>query len=226
MVPTTPMVPQRVQTLPRPSLLDPRKSTKIGPDQPHPAQQRVMSAVRRCSSSRPRGTLRCVERCCPSAAQARRSETCSCARTRSMQARRRAGLRSFPVQPPAKTYLKSEHFNGGGSSGPPHVRQMIDSGTSEPTATSIISPSCGLRETSPFPVPPTLSERVDIRIWRACAVKLAASGSDPKFSATSVRSSSCRLTKSSKSPAAASVGSIQLTDERSRLVAINRRHRL
>jgi hypothetical protein len=71
-------------------------------------------------------------------------------------------------------------------------------------------PSCGLRETSPFPVPPTLSERVDIRICRVCAVKLAASGSGPKFSATSVRSSSCRLTKSSKSPAA--VGSIQLTE--------------
>src|SRR5215831_17451219 len=61
-----------------------------------------MSAVRRCSSSRPRGSLRCVERCCPSAAQARRSETCSCARTCSMQARRRAGLRSFPGQPPAE----------------------------------------------------------------------------------------------------------------------------
>src|SRR5262245_1414426 len=61
-----------------------------------------MSAVRRCSSSRPRGSLRCVERCCPSAAQARRSETCSCARTCSMQARRRAGLRSFPAQPPAE----------------------------------------------------------------------------------------------------------------------------
>ena len=29
--------------------------------------------------------------CCPSAAQARRSETCNCARTCSMQARRRAG---------------------------------------------------------------------------------------------------------------------------------------
>src|SRR5262249_58672209 len=55
-----------------------------------------MSAVRRSSSSRPRGTLRCVERCCPSAAQARRSETCSWARTCSTQARRRAGLRSSP----------------------------------------------------------------------------------------------------------------------------------
>src|SRR5262245_28425997 len=49
-----------------------------------------------------RGTLRCVERCCPSAAQARRSETCSCARTCSMQARRRAGLRTFPARPPAE----------------------------------------------------------------------------------------------------------------------------
>ena len=59
-----------------------------------------ISAVRRCSSSRPRGTLRCVERCSPSAKQARRSETCSCARTCSMQRRRRAGLRSFPEPPP------------------------------------------------------------------------------------------------------------------------------
>src|SRR5262245_64824509 len=39
---------------------------------------------------------------CPSAAQARRSETCSCTRTCSIQARRRAGLRSFPGQPPAE----------------------------------------------------------------------------------------------------------------------------
>src|SRR5262245_26090588 len=62
----------------------------------------IISAVRRSSSSRPRGILRCVERCCPSAAQARRSETCSCARTCSMQARRRAGLRSFPGQPSAE----------------------------------------------------------------------------------------------------------------------------
>jgi hypothetical protein len=38
----------------------------------------------------------------PGAAQARRSETCSCARTCSMQARRRAGLRSFPGRPPAE----------------------------------------------------------------------------------------------------------------------------
>src|SRR5215467_14164363 len=34
----------------------------------------MISAVSRSSSSRPRETLRCVERCCPSAAQARRSE--------------------------------------------------------------------------------------------------------------------------------------------------------
>ena len=53
------------------------------------------------SSSRPRGILRCVERCCPSAAQARRSEIDSVPRICSMQARRRAGLSSFPVPPPA-----------------------------------------------------------------------------------------------------------------------------
>ena len=56
----------------------------------------MMSAVSRSSSSRPRGGLRCVERCCPSTAQARRSETDSSRRTCSMQARRRAGLSSFP----------------------------------------------------------------------------------------------------------------------------------
>ena len=61
-----------------------------------------IAAMRRSLSSRPRGTLRCVERCCPSGAQARRSETCSCARTCSMQALRRAGLRSFPGRPPAE----------------------------------------------------------------------------------------------------------------------------
>ena len=61
----------------------------------------MVSAVSRSSSSRPRGTLRCVERCCPSAAQARRSETGMTAWICSIQARRRAGLRSFPGQPPA-----------------------------------------------------------------------------------------------------------------------------
>ena len=58
-------------------------------------------ALSRSSSSRPRGTLRCVERCWPSAAQARRSDTPSSRRTCSMQTRRRAGLRSFPGLPPA-----------------------------------------------------------------------------------------------------------------------------
>src|SRR5215218_3337561 len=52
-----------------------------------------MSALSRSSSSRPHGTLRCVERCWPSAAQARRSDTPSSRRTCSMQTRRRAGLR-------------------------------------------------------------------------------------------------------------------------------------
>src|SRR3954469_8914101 len=49
----------------------------------------------------PRGGLRCVERCCPSTAQARRSERESSRRTCSMQARRRAGLSSFPGPPPS-----------------------------------------------------------------------------------------------------------------------------
>src|SRR5436190_9689921 len=59
-----------------------------------------MSAVSRSSSSRPCGILRCVERCWPSAAQARRSETRSSRRTCSIQARRRAGLSNFPGLPP------------------------------------------------------------------------------------------------------------------------------
>src|SRR5438874_7722255 len=68
-----------------------------------------MSAVSRSSSSRPRGILRCVERCCPSAAQARRSEIDSACRTCSMQARRRAGLSSFPAPPPAgSAYPRSD----------------------------------------------------------------------------------------------------------------------
>src|SRR5829696_636986 len=40
-----------------------------------------MTALSRSSSSRPRGTLRCVERCWPSAAQARRSDTPSSRRS-------------------------------------------------------------------------------------------------------------------------------------------------
>src|SRR5215204_1270444 len=55
-----------------------------------------MSALSRSSSSRPCGTLRCVERCWPSAAQARRSDTPSSRRTCSMQTRRRAGLEVSP----------------------------------------------------------------------------------------------------------------------------------
>ncbi|GJE01225.1 hypothetical protein GMJLKIPL_3154 [Methylobacterium isbiliense] len=49
----------------------------------------------------PRGLLPCVERCCPRARQARRSETVSTVRTCSMQAHRRAGLRRILVPPPA-----------------------------------------------------------------------------------------------------------------------------
>src|SRR6476469_4843983 len=68
----------------------------------------MLSAVSRSSSSRPRGTLRCVERCCPSAAQARRSETCMTAWICSIQARRRAGLRSFPGQPPQNELVQGQ----------------------------------------------------------------------------------------------------------------------
>src|SRR5690606_29605854 len=62
-----------------------------------------MSSVSCCSSSRPRGIRRCVERCCPSTRHTRRSDTRfgRTERTWSMQARRREGLRSFPAQPPS-----------------------------------------------------------------------------------------------------------------------------
>src|SRR5207302_2833879 len=67
----------------------------------------MTSLVSRSRSLRPRGILRCVERCCPSAAQTRRSETCNCPRTCSMQARRRAGLRSFPWQPQLRSACRA-----------------------------------------------------------------------------------------------------------------------
>src|SRR4051794_30068783 len=59
----------------------------------------MISAVSAASSSGLVGGLRCVERCCPKTRQARRSGTPSSATTCSTQARRRAGLRSFPAQP-------------------------------------------------------------------------------------------------------------------------------
>jgi hypothetical protein len=46
--------------------------------------------------ARSRGTLRCVERCCPSAAQARRSETCNCADLLNASAATRGGLKASP----------------------------------------------------------------------------------------------------------------------------------
>jgi hypothetical protein len=46
------------------------------------------------------GALRWLERCSRSTAQARRSDTFNSARTLSMHARRREGLRSFPGPPP------------------------------------------------------------------------------------------------------------------------------
>ena len=52
----------------------------------------------------PAGTRRCVERCCPSTRQTRRSDNFNPDRTWSMQARRRAGLRSFPLQPPQGSF--------------------------------------------------------------------------------------------------------------------------
>jgi hypothetical protein len=101
-----------LQPLASPDPLDPlvvdqpaRPTQKLGDlaiaVRPYCRANATMSAVSRSSSSRPRGILRCVERCWPSAAQARRSEIDSTPRTCSMQARRRAGLSSFPGPPPA-----------------------------------------------------------------------------------------------------------------------------
>ena len=61
----------------------------------------IMSETSRSSSARPLGRRRCVERCCPSTRQIRRSDTFISLRISSMQARRRAGLRSFPVPLPS-----------------------------------------------------------------------------------------------------------------------------
>src|ERR1700684_4572660 len=60
-----------------------------------------MAAVNANSSSRPRAGLRWVDRGCRSTAHARRSDTLSAALILSTQARRRAGLRSFPGRPPS-----------------------------------------------------------------------------------------------------------------------------
>lgn len=57
----------------------------------------MMSSVKRCSSTQPRGTLHSVDRCGPRARQARRSDTPRSRRTSSIHSRRREGLRSFPL---------------------------------------------------------------------------------------------------------------------------------
>jgi len=74
----------------------------------HMPASAMTSGANYSPSSRPRGTRRCVERCCPSAAQVRRSETCKCTRTCSMRARRRAGL--MPKLPDAGALTR--HLNG------------------------------------------------------------------------------------------------------------------
>ena len=78
----------------------------------------VMSSIKACSSSDPLGRRLCVGRCCPSTRQTRRSDCFSSDRTCSMQARRRAGFRNFPMLLPSrchKTYFEVDHSNGGGS---------------------------------------------------------------------------------------------------------------
>ena len=63
----------------------------------------IMSATRRSSSALPLGRRRCVDRCWPSTRQTRRSDTATLPSTLSMQARRRVGLRSFPLKPPTRS---------------------------------------------------------------------------------------------------------------------------
>ena len=62
-----------------------------------------MSAVSAASSPGLVGFLRCVDRCCPKTRHASRSETPCLATTSSTHARRRVGLRSFPVRFPLKS---------------------------------------------------------------------------------------------------------------------------
>ena len=63
----------------------------------------IISATKRSSSARPRGNCRCVDQCWPRTRQIRRSDTLIWLRIRSMQVRRREGLRSFPVQLPIRS---------------------------------------------------------------------------------------------------------------------------
>src|SRR6516225_2263519 len=88
-----PFSPQR-QRVPSPNAHARTQGTPR--ERPYCRASSIISAVRRCSSSRPRGTLRCAERCCPSAAQVRRSETCSCARICSSRHSDAGGLEVSP----------------------------------------------------------------------------------------------------------------------------------
>ena len=75
--------------------------TRRYPYRPNRFASSMMSAVSRASSSGIRGAFRCVDRCCPSTAQALRSDTPRRRATRSTQARRRPGLTIFPRRPPS-----------------------------------------------------------------------------------------------------------------------------
>jgi len=85
-----------------------RAATRRYPYRPNWRVSSIMSSTKRSSSARPRGNRRCVDRCWPRTRQTRRSETLNSLRTWSMQARRREGLRSFPMQlPSGSTYPMS-----------------------------------------------------------------------------------------------------------------------
>ena len=82
------------------SLVSPRLSAARQSDGRHIAYTDVSTRSCLPSSARPCGNRRCVDRCWPSTRQTRRSATFNWLRTKSMQARRREGNRSFLVRPP------------------------------------------------------------------------------------------------------------------------------
>ena len=70
------------------------------PYRPYCRASVMMSSVRAASSPGVVGGLRCVARGCPKTLQANRSDTASLLTVCRTQSRRRAGLRSFPMQLP------------------------------------------------------------------------------------------------------------------------------
>lgn len=100
-----------LKPFPPPDALDPRhvrRPTSHTPQRrdalvvmgrPNCEPSAMMAVVSASSSTRPCGIFSCVDRCCPSTREANRSEIRNLCLRCCMRRRRRAGLRSFPVQP-------------------------------------------------------------------------------------------------------------------------------